>query len=104
MCCASLYVGTKALSKIHTSSSRAASDEESIAFVTVFTVYNSSMDGYRVTVGNASYSKMERSMAILNVFINFIQVCIYTIHLITCKCVLNGKQCRVLLENSPKLK
>lgn len=50
-----------------------------VSFVTVYTIYNSSlkldsphMDG--VNVGNISYSKEERSMAILNTFINFIQV------------------------------
>uniref|UniRef100_A0A6N2MUM6 Nucleotide-diphospho-sugar transferase domain-containing protein n=1 Tax=Salix viminalis TaxID=40686 RepID=A0A6N2MUM6_SALVM len=68
--------GTKALNKTHTPSSSNAG--ESVAFVTVFTVYNTSLADSRlsnmVTVGNASYTKMERSMAVLNVFINFIQV------------------------------
>ncbi|KAJ6679477.1 POLYPHOSPHATIDYLINOSITOL PHOSPHATASE [Salix purpurea] len=68
--------GTKALNKTHMPSSSNAG--ESVAFVTVFTVYNTSLADSRlsnmVTVGNASYTKMERSMAVLNVFINFIQV------------------------------
>ncbi|KAJ6722743.1 POLYPHOSPHATIDYLINOSITOL PHOSPHATASE [Salix koriyanagi] len=68
--------GRKALNKTHTPSSSNAG--ESVAFVTVFTVYNTSLADSRlsnmVTVGNASYTKMERSMAVLNVFINFIQV------------------------------
>ncbi|KAJ4844942.1 hypothetical protein Tsubulata_019056 [Turnera subulata] len=72
--------GFKALNKTHVAIS---SDEPSkfgdrVSFVTVFTVYNASMADARssnvVTVGNASYTKTERSMAILNVFINFIQV------------------------------
>jgi hypothetical protein len=68
--------GTKALNKTHTRSSSNAG--ESVSFVTVFTVYNTSLADSRlsnfVTVGNASYTKMERSMAVLNVFVNFIQV------------------------------
>ncbi|KAH8488461.1 hypothetical protein Peur_059847 [Populus x canadensis] len=68
--------GTKALNKTHTPSSSNAG--ESVSFVTVFTVYNTSLADSRlsnlVTVGNASYTKMERSMAVLNVFVNFIQV------------------------------
>ncbi|XP_062154372.1 uncharacterized protein LOC133862558 isoform X1 [Alnus glutinosa] len=53
---------------------------ENIAFVTVFAIYNSSLNIHvddksdLVIVGNTSYSKVERSMAILNVFIDFIQV------------------------------
>ncbi|KAJ9680709.1 hypothetical protein PVL29_019890 [Vitis rotundifolia] len=73
--------GTKALNKTHpATSSHESNFGESIALITVFTIYNSSLalhaDGRSsdlVTVGNASYSKAERSMAILNVFINFIQ-------------------------------
>ena len=68
--------GTKALNKTHTRSSSNAG--ESVFFVTVFTVYNTSLADSRlsnfVTVGNASYTKMERSMAVLNVFVNFIKV------------------------------
>ena len=70
------------MNKTHfAASSHESNSGESIAFITVFTVYNSSLavhaDGRSsdlVTVGNVSYSKVERSMAILNVFINFIQV------------------------------
>lgn len=74
--------GIKALNQTHFStSSHTSRSRENIAFVTVFTIYNSSLNlnvndrsSNLVTVGNASYSKMERSMAILNIFINFIQV------------------------------
>ncbi|XP_073156224.1 uncharacterized protein [Henckelia pumila] len=54
---------------------------EHVAFVSMFAAYNSAADGLvngrpssLVTVGKTSYNKVERSMAILNVFINFIQV------------------------------
>ncbi|KAL4340996.1 hypothetical protein GQ457_08G023160 [Hibiscus cannabinus] len=70
--------GVKALNKTHFSNSPHASG---VVFVTVFTIYNNTPDtpmnsrlSNLVTVGNASYSKPERSMAILNVFINFIKV------------------------------
>lgn len=70
--------GLKALNK---TSFQASSIGDNISFVTVFTIYNASLHvrgdsraSNMVTVGNASYSKTERSMAILNVFINFIQV------------------------------
>lgn len=83
--------GTRALSKIHLLASStvgtnlpAHSDHirprESVAFVTVFTIYNSTdklanvQSDDHVTVGTISYTKGERSLAILNVFINFIQV------------------------------
>ncbi|XP_040930247.1 uncharacterized protein [Gossypium hirsutum] len=74
--------GVKALNKTYFSNpSHASSVGDGIAFVTVFTIYNNSPDALAdgkpsnlVTVGNASYSKPERSMAILNVFIKFIQV------------------------------
>ena len=74
--------GIKALNQTHFStSSHTSRSGENIAFVTVFTIYNSSLNvnvndrsSNLVTVGNASYSKVERSMAILNIFINFIQV------------------------------
>lgn len=74
--------GIKALNKTRFSTySHTSNFGEDIVFVTVFTIYNSSLDA-RVdgrssnlfTVGNASYNKVESSMAILNVFINFIQV------------------------------
>ncbi|KAK3198545.1 hypothetical protein Dsin_021960 [Dipteronia sinensis] len=72
--------GIKALNKTHIStSSHASGIGDSISFVTVFTIYNTSHDIHGrasnlVTVGNASYSKTERSMAILDIFVNFIQV------------------------------
>lgn len=76
--------GLKALNK---TSFQASSIGNSISFVTVFTIYNTSLDVHvdsraskMVTVGNASYSKTERSMAILNVFINFIQASLRQIH------------------------
>jgi hypothetical protein len=78
-----IYVaGIKALNKTHFSnSSHTSKSGENIAFVTVFAIYNSSLNvnvddrsSNLVTVGNASYTKVERSMAILNIFINFIQV------------------------------
>lgn len=73
--------GIKALNHT-THSSRASAAVDSIAVVTVFTIYNSSTSNRHVedqfsnsvTVGNASYTKFERSMAVLNVFINFIQL------------------------------
>ncbi|KAG5140247.1 hypothetical protein JHK84_034015 [Glycine max] len=70
--------GTKSLNRIHSSNSRSGVDG-SITFVTVFTIYNSSLNdvddkSLNTIVGNASYNKFGRSMALLNVFINFIQV------------------------------
>ncbi|KAF5198274.1 polyphosphatidylinositol phosphatase [Thalictrum thalictroides] len=54
---------------------------DTVSLVTVFTAYNTSVSAHpndrsseMVTVGNISYNKMERSMAVLNTFINFIQV------------------------------
>ncbi|KAL1223599.1 hypothetical protein V5N11_019335 [Cardamine amara subsp. amara] len=69
--------GTKALNKTHTSTSPGAGD--GVTFVTVFTVYNTSFDNVKSSnmvsvVGNVTYSKPERSMAVLNAFTNFIQV------------------------------
>ncbi|XXG58218.1 hypothetical protein AAC387_Pa04g0583 [Persea americana] len=71
--------GLKALNKTHASRlSHAFNCSEIISFVTVFAVYNSSPSDEKlsdlVTVGNNSYSKAARSMAILNTYINFIQV------------------------------
>ncbi|XP_043715736.1 uncharacterized protein LOC122664104 isoform X2 [Telopea speciosissima] len=74
--------GLKALNKTHFSSpSNNATSRDTISFVTVFAVYNFSPNSYEaakssnlVTVGNSSYGKAERSLAILHVFINFIQV------------------------------
>lgn len=75
----SLCSGLKALNNIVTSSEGNYSGEQ-ISFVTVFTTYSSVQDGDgkvpfdTITVGNHSYSKIERSMAILNTFISFIKV------------------------------
>ncbi|KAG2612434.1 uncharacterized protein LOC120703730 isoform X2 [Panicum virgatum] len=71
--------GLTALNNIGISSDRNYSGEQ-ISFVTVFTTYGSVPDGDgkvpsdTVTVGNHSYSKIERSLAILNTFTNFIKV------------------------------
>lgn len=75
----SLCSGLKALNNIGVSTEGNCSGEH-ISFVTVFTTYNSVPDGDgkvpsdTVIVGNHSYSKKERSMAILNTFISFIKV------------------------------
>lgn len=74
--------GTKALNKTHSlSSDHVSNPEESIAFVTVFSIYNSSGNGdadrissNMITVGKSSFTKLERSMAVLDTYINFIQV------------------------------
>lgn len=72
-------VGTKALNKIQIStSSNISNGGGGVSFVTIFTVYNSSVDvksrDAATIVGRVSYNKVERSMAVLNTFINFIQV------------------------------
>ncbi|RWW86658.1 hypothetical protein BHE74_00004560, partial [Ensete ventricosum] len=78
----------RAVNKIHSSSSQQnLQTRDGISFVTVYTIYNSSIrsdssrmhDGSSelVTVANSSYRKAERSMAILNVFVDFIQVINY---------------------------
>ncbi|KAK1306750.1 hypothetical protein QJS10_CPA10g01899 [Acorus calamus] len=57
--------------------SQVAEVSDKISFVTVFTIYNISQSpsmNEKVTVGKMSYTKQERSLAILNVFVNFIQV------------------------------
>lgn len=68
--------GIKALNNKTPSSTATAVGN--IDFVTVFTLYNSTPADHQlsnlVTVGNASYTKVDRSMAILNIFVNFIQV------------------------------
>ncbi|XP_050374694.1 uncharacterized protein LOC126792276 [Argentina anserina] len=69
--------GIKALNKTHFSTAP-TSLADNVHFVTVFTLYNATpADDDRssnlVTVGNASYTKLDRSMAILNIFVNFIQ-------------------------------
>ncbi|KAJ3688138.1 hypothetical protein LUZ61_017302 [Rhynchospora tenuis] len=67
--------GTKAVNKIDPSSNYSNS-EDKVSFVTVFTIYKSDekmLD--RVTVGEISYNtKSDMSLAILNTYINFIQV------------------------------
>jgi hypothetical protein len=71
--------GLKAVNKISLASERKDSGEP-VSFVTVFATYNSHPAGAAkvpsdaVTVGKHSYSKVERSMAILNTFVSFIQV------------------------------
>lgn len=74
--------GTKALNKtLFRLLPNNPNSGEHVAFVSMFAAYNSAADGLVsgrpsefVTVGKTSYNKVERSMAILNVFINFIQV------------------------------
>ncbi|KAL3829566.1 hypothetical protein ACJIZ3_018368 [Penstemon smallii] len=70
--------GIRALNKTSSRMFQKNSDSvDHVSFVTVFTVYNSTVDSRPVdlvTVGNTSYNKVERSMAILNIFVNFIQV------------------------------
>lgn len=71
--------GNKALTKTHFgASSKNLKAGGNISIVTVFATYNvdqqtngKSLDS--VMVGNISYSKVERSIAILHVFVNFIQ-------------------------------
>lgn len=93
------FTGTKALNRTHASSSMSRL-KDNIAFVTVFTIYNSSLSylddrSSNTIVGDASYNKVERSMAILNVFINFIQV---TIKLLKFIFVLQEAYCPCLLD------
>ncbi|CAA7050702.1 unnamed protein product [Microthlaspi erraticum] len=72
--------GTKALNKTHTTNSEAPGGAgNGVSFVTVFTLYNTSIDNMKSSntvsvIGNVTYSKPERSMAVLNAFANFIQV------------------------------
>ncbi|KAG6697003.1 hypothetical protein I3842_09G177700 [Carya illinoinensis] len=73
--------GVKALNKTHFSTSHLSGGRETIAFVTVFAIYNPPLNSLAddrssnlITVGNSSYGKVERSMALLNIFINVIQV------------------------------
>ncbi|XP_039142854.1 uncharacterized protein LOC120280174 isoform X1 [Dioscorea cayenensis subsp. rotundata] len=77
--------GLKAMNGIHSSNTNRESNNcDTVTFVTVFTVYNSHLKTESakvddkslgtVTVGNTSYTKTERSMAVLNIFVNFIQV------------------------------
>ncbi|ESQ39164.1 hypothetical protein EUTSA_v10001485mg [Eutrema salsugineum] len=71
--------GTKALNKTHTTTSHVSGAGNGVSFVTVFTVYDTSLDHLKSSnmvsvIGNVTYSKAERSMAVLNAFANFIQV------------------------------
>lgn len=74
--------GNKALTKTHFgASSKNFKAGGNISIVTVFATYNTAVDQQTsgksldsVMVGNISYNKLERSIAILNVFVNFIQV------------------------------
>ncbi|KAJ8538779.1 hypothetical protein K7X08_030075 [Anisodus acutangulus] len=73
--------GNKALNKTHFgASSKNLKAGGNISIVTVFATYNTAVDQQTngkaldtVTVGNVSYNKVERSIAILDVFVNFIQ-------------------------------
>ncbi|KAJ4808637.1 Dihydroflavonol-4-reductase [Rhynchospora pubera] len=71
--------GTKAMNRIEPSPKNSHSEGEKVSFVTVFAIYKSDpmnekmLD--RVRVGDISYnSKSERSLAILDTYIDFIQV------------------------------
>ncbi|XP_021862414.1 uncharacterized protein [Spinacia oleracea] len=72
--------GTRALNKTQHTITQSPSSGENVAFVTVFTIYNSSEKNAEtrpsdiVTIGNTTFTKLERTMAILDSFINFIQV------------------------------
>lgn len=73
--------GLKAVQRRHLPSFHLSLLKEKISFVTVFTIYNQSLQNSfdqkvptNVTVGNSTYDKTGRSMAILNVFANFIKV------------------------------
>ncbi|KAG6427976.1 hypothetical protein SASPL_112224 [Salvia splendens] len=78
--------GTRALNRTQVLKFRNNSvPADHVALVTVFTTYNSTADSGRnelATVGNMSYNKVERSMAILNVFLNFVQVTMPESHVI----------------------
>ncbi|KAK9049246.1 hypothetical protein SSX86_031788 [Deinandra increscens subsp. villosa] len=70
--------GNKALNKtLISASSNISNGGDGVTFVTVFTVYNSSVGGRSsesTMVGKVSYNKVARSMTVLNTFINFIQL------------------------------
>lgn len=79
------FTGLKAINTLHSlKSNQDIQIGDRVSFVIVYTVYNNSYgsDSARmddklsdiVTVGSNFYNKVERSMAILNAFINFIQV------------------------------
>ncbi|CAH9148810.1 unnamed protein product [Cuscuta epithymum] len=69
--------GNKALNITHFNSGN-SNFRDDVSLITVFATYDNPLDSQSndkwVTVGNVSYTKLERSLAILNVFINFIQV------------------------------
>lgn len=75
-------LGTKALNKTHTTNSHVSGAAgNGVSFVTVFTVYNNNTSlgdlkssNMVSVVGNVTYSKPERSMAVLNAFAYFILV------------------------------
>lgn len=99
-------LGVKALNRTHFSlSSHSSHVVDGINFVTVFSIYNSPLNtGDRsselVTVGHSSYNKVQRSMAILNVFINFIQASFQKAHaIIFCY---NYSICSFLISNVSK--
>lgn len=71
------FSGTRALNTTQFGSFPSKNCLPIVTLVTVFTIYNSTADSRTtelVTVGNMSYNKVERSMAILNVFLEFVQV------------------------------
>ncbi|KAF2612490.1 hypothetical protein F2Q70_00008858 [Brassica cretica] len=79
---ADVCLGTKALNKTHTTTSHVSGAAGNrVSFVTVFTVYNTTTSlgdlkssSVVSVVGNVTYSKPARSMAVLNAFSYFIQV------------------------------
>ncbi|KAJ6842228.1 uncharacterized protein M6B38_302540 [Iris pallida] len=80
--------GLKAINELHSSRSdlNVSNGDYAVSFVTVFTIYNASWGrgspADSVTVGKASMSKTERSMAVLNTFVDFIQVSMPTSNVI----------------------
>ena len=75
-------LGTKALNKTHTTASHVSGAAgNGVSFVTVFTVYNNTTalgdlksSSVVSVVGNVTYNKPARSMAVLNAFAYFIHV------------------------------
>ncbi|KAJ8479618.1 hypothetical protein OPV22_023345 [Ensete ventricosum] len=99
----------RAVNNIHSSSSQQnLQTRDGISFVTVYTIYNSSIrsdssrmhDGSSelVTVANSSYRKAERSIAILNVFVDFIQNSAGLLH-----CLSRRKASRNIVVGSSRL-
>ncbi|KAG6435671.1 hypothetical protein SASPL_100546 [Salvia splendens] len=77
--------GTRALNTTQFGSFPSKNCLPIVTLVTVFTIYNSTADSRPtelVTVGNMSYNKVERSMAILNVFLKFVQEAMYGCHVV----------------------